>query len=68
VTYPVTDVECSYDDVALRNAPTLQLLLMVKEQNETDQRAAYECVCMCVETQEVACCGFQPQQEAEILM
>ena len=42
VTCPVTDVECSYDDVALRNAPTLQLLLMAKEQKETDQRAAYK--------------------------
>jgi len=42
VTYPVTDDECSYDDVALRKAPTLQLLLMVNQQNETDQRAAYE--------------------------
>jgi hypothetical protein len=41
VTYPVTDAECSYDDVALLNAQILQLLLMVKEQRETDQIAAY---------------------------
>ena len=50
VTHPVTDVEFSYDGVALRNAPTLQLVLIVKEQNESDQRAAcvYVCVCVCV--------------------